>query len=68
MATFDAKNVNVIRRHLQQHPYGPERFRQAIEAQLSRTVGPQKIGRGRQSQWTMRGKVDSDQCFSCPAL
>ncbi len=48
MATVDAEEVDAIRRHLQrQHPYGPDRFRRAIEAQLGRTVGPQKIGRPR---------------------
>jgi putative transposase len=35
-----------IRLHIQrQHAYGTERFRAAIEAQLSRRVGPAKIGR-----------------------
>ena len=37
-----------IRLHLQrQHVYGTERFRAAIEAQLSRRAGPAKIGRPR---------------------
>ncbi len=45
-AAVHAEEVDAIRRHLQrQHPYGPDRFRLAIEAQLGRTVGPQKIGR-----------------------
>ncbi len=39
-----------IRRHLQrQHAYGTERFRAAIEAQLSRRAGPAKMGRPRKS-------------------
>jgi putative transposase len=39
-----------IRLHLQrQHAYGAERFRAAIEAQLSRRAGPAKIGRPRKS-------------------
>ncbi|MGH8190319.1 MAG: transposase [Rhodanobacteraceae bacterium] len=42
----DPEEIDAIRRHLQhQHIYGPERFRQAVEAQLGRTVGPKKIGR-----------------------
>jgi len=48
MDSVDADDVDTIRRHLgRQHAYGSERFRQAIEAQLGRTVGPQKIGRPR---------------------
>lgn len=50
MAAVDAEEVDAIRRHLQrQHAYGSDRFRQAIEAQLGRTIGPQKIGRPRKS-------------------
>lgn len=50
MATVDAEVVDAIRRRLQrQHPYGSKRFRQAIEAQLGRTVGAQKIGRPRKN-------------------
>jgi putative transposase len=50
MAAVDAEEVDAIRRHLQrQHVYGSERFRRAIEAQMGRTVGPQKIGRPRKS-------------------
>ncbi|MGS1120229.1 hypothetical protein [Rhodanobacter sp. UC4436_H3] len=42
--------LNSIRLHLQrQHTYGTERFREAIEAQLSRRAGPAKIGRPRKS-------------------
>lgn len=48
MAAVDPEEVDAIRRHLQsQLAYGSDRFRQAIEAQLGRTVGPQKIGRSR---------------------
>lgn len=48
---IDADTVEAIRRHLQrQHPYGPERFRCAIEAQLGRAVGPQKIRRPRKER------------------
>jgi putative transposase len=48
MATVNPQDVESIRRHLQrQHAYGGDRFRQAIEAQLGRTAGPQKIGRPR---------------------
>lgn len=39
-----------IRLHLhRQHAYGTERFREAIEVQLSRRAGPAKIGRPRKS-------------------
>lgn len=42
--------LDSIRLHLQrQHAYGTERFRAAIEAQLSRRAGPAKIGRPRKS-------------------
>jgi putative transposase len=38
--------IEAIRRHLQQqHPFGPARFRQAIEAQVGRPCGPRRIGR-----------------------
>jgi putative transposase len=38
--------TEAIRRHLQQqHAFGPDRFRQAIEAQLGRPCGPRRIGR-----------------------
>lgn len=38
--------LDSIRLHLQrQHAYGTERFRTAVEAQLSRRAGPAKIGR-----------------------
>jgi len=48
METVDPEETDAIRLHLQrQHLYGPDRFRRAIEAQLSRTVGPRKIGRPR---------------------
>ncbi len=50
MAAVEPGEVDAIRRHLQrQHPYGSDRFRLAIEAQLGRAVGPQKIGRPRTS-------------------
>lgn len=45
------EQVDGIRAHLQrQHAYGTDRFRAAIEAQLGRTAGPQKIGRPRKPQ------------------
>lgn len=48
MQAVDPGETDAIRRHLQhQHIYGPDRFRQAIEAQLGRQVGPKKIGRPR---------------------
>ena len=50
MDTVDPEHVEAIRRHLRrQHPYGSERFRQAVEAQLGRIVGPQTIGRPRKT-------------------
>jgi len=50
MATVDPEDVEAIRRNLQrQHAYGGDRFRQAIEAQLGRVMGPQKTGRPRKS-------------------
>ena len=49
--TFFTADVETIRRHLQrQHAYGSNRFREAIEAQLGRGVGPQKIGRPRKEK------------------
>lgn len=46
MTAVNPDDIDAIRRHLQrQHAYGSDRFRQAIEAQLGRSVGPQKIGR-----------------------
>ena len=49
--TFFTADVETIRRHLQrQHAYGSNRFREAIEAQLVRRVGPQKIGRPRKEK------------------
>jgi putative transposase len=46
MDTVAQEDVEAIRLHLgRQHVYSSERFRQAIEAQLGRIVGPQKIGR-----------------------
>lgn len=51
MATVDPADIDAVRRHLQrQHAYGGDRFRQAIEAQLGRSVGPQKIGRPRKAK------------------
>lgn len=48
MASLEPGELLAIREHLQcQHPYGSERFRTAIEAQIGRTAGPQKIGRPR---------------------
>ena len=48
MAGVEPDDVQSIRRHLQcQHAYGGDRFKESIEAQLGRTVGPQKIGRPR---------------------
>ncbi|MEO5565528.1 MAG: transposase [Luteimonas sp.] len=50
LATVDPEVADAIRRHLQsQLAYGSDRFRQAIEAQLGRTVGPQTIGRPRKA-------------------
>jgi putative transposase len=44
----DPAELEAIRPHVQrQHAYGPGRFRRAIEAQLGRSAGPQKIGRPR---------------------
>ena len=51
MDTVDQDDIEAIRLHLRrQHPYGSERFRQAIEAQLGRIIGPQKIGRPRKTE------------------
>jgi putative transposase len=42
--------LDSLRLHLQrQHPYGTERFRASIEAQLSRRAGPAKTGRPKKS-------------------
>ena len=63
MTAVDAEEVDAIRCHLQrQHPYAQDRFRLAIEAQLGRTVGPQKIGRPRkQQQKQNRGQQNRGQ-------
>lgn len=46
METLAQHDIDAIRTHLQrQHALGPDRFRLAIEAQLSRRAGPAKIGR-----------------------
>ncbi|MGH8154039.1 MAG: transposase [Rhodanobacteraceae bacterium] len=51
MQAIDPQETDAIRRHLQhQHIYGPDRFRRAIEAQLGRKVGPNKIGRPQKSR------------------
>ena len=51
MDTVNPEDIEAIRRHLsRQHAYGSERFRQAIEAQLGRVVGPQKIGRPKKNK------------------
>jgi len=53
METINATQVEAIRQHVQrQHAYGTDRFRAAIEAQLGRSAGPQKIGRPRKSETT----------------
>ena len=50
MESVDPSEVDAIRQHVQrQHAYGTNRFRAAIEAQLGRVAGPQKIGRPRKS-------------------
>jgi putative transposase len=50
LETLSTDDVETIRGHLQrQHALGPDRFRLAIEAQLSRRAGPAKIGRPRKS-------------------
>ena len=39
-------DIDDLRRHLQQqHAFGSQRFRTAIEAQLGRRAGPARIGR-----------------------
>jgi hypothetical protein len=46
METLSQDDIGAIRSHLQrQHALGPDRFRLAIEAQLSRRAGPANIGR-----------------------
>ena len=48
LEAFDQEQLDAIRLHVQrQHAYGTPRFREAIEAQLGRAAGPQKIGRPR---------------------
>jgi putative transposase len=48
METLSQDDTDAIRTHLQrQHALGPDRFRLAVEAQLSRRAGPAKIGRPR---------------------
>ena len=48
MENLPRDDLDAIRAHLQsQHALGSDRFRTAIEAQLSRRAGPAKIGRPR---------------------
>lgn len=48
MTAVDPQDTEAIRHHLRrQHAFGGNRFKQAIEAQLGKPVGPQKIGRPR---------------------
>jgi putative transposase len=48
MENLSQDHIDAIRIHLQrQHALGSDRFRTAIEAQLSRRAGPAKIGRPR---------------------
>src|SRR5690606_11820127 len=50
MQCISPEETEAIRIHLQrQHLHSSDRFRQAIEAQLGRSVGPRKIGRPRKS-------------------
>jgi putative transposase len=62
--------VEAIRSHLQrQHALGPDRFRVAIEAQLSRRAGPAKIGRPRKPEQRaeQRGRRQlSDEPYPLP--
>ncbi len=50
MENLSQDHLDAIRAHLQrQHALGSDRFRTAIEAQLSRRAGPAKIGRPRKT-------------------
>ena len=50
MENLSQDHLDAIRLHLQrQHALGSDRFRIAIEAQLSRRTGPAKIGRPRKT-------------------
>ena len=62
MAAVNPDDIDAIRRHLQrQHAYGCERFRQAIEKQPGRSVGPQKIGRPRKAEEDQRPSLAQTQ-------
>jgi putative transposase len=62
MAAVNPDDIDAIRLHLQrQHAYGSERFRQAIERQLGRSVGPQKIGRPRKAEEDQRPSLEQTQ-------
>ena len=51
MENLSRDHLDAIRIHLQrQHALGSDRFRTAIEAQLSRRAGPAKIGRPRKKR------------------
>ena len=51
MEALSQDEIDAIRTHLQrQHALGPDRFRLAIEAHLSRRAGPAKIGRPRKHE------------------
>lgn len=53
MENLSQEQLDAIRAHLQrQHALGSDRFRMAIEAQLSRRAGPAKIGRPRKTPST----------------
>ena len=62
MQRVSPEETEAIRFHLQrQHLYGPDRFRQAIEAQLGRAVGPRKIGRPRKPLESRQGSEDQER-------
>jgi putative transposase len=55
LADTDPAELDAIRLYLQrQHALGSERFRAAIETQLSRRVGPARIGRPRKGKCTIQ--------------
>ena len=64
MENLSRDDLDAIRAHLQsQHALGSDRFRTAIEAQLSRRAGPAKIGRPLKAPQKQPSKVHSDPWF-----
>lgn len=59
MQAVDPEETEAIRRYVRhQRIYGPDRFRQAIERQLGRRVGPKKVGRPKKADDDATGLLE----------